>query len=338
LIYTKEKIEQFRHRWTTAKGKKLVKIIRDFRCYLSPVLFREKVKNFPGINDEELEDGIDLRGINLAGFDFRVPIQEDEGGFTENLAILSTIHFEGAILKHCTFQDGKIHDCYFEEADLTHADFKNASLNNCGFQQADCTGMDLNGAKLINCSFVETIIKDITTSTTIVDQKTTFGKELKSEKEENYHFASIEYKQIKEMYKNSSLFDLADHFHFKEMRSKRKTISRTNPVRWANFIFGDLLCKYGTSFVRVLFASSLIMILCAFLYTTNTSLLFHNEPLEYHSFWNSLYFSIVTFTTLGYGDFHAVGAMRYIAALESFIGAALMALFTVIVARSIIRD
>ena len=88
--------------------------------------------------------------------------------------VISNIHFEGAILRHCTFQDGKIHDCFFEETDLTHADFKNASLNNCGFQQADCTGMDLNGAKLISCSFVEATIKDITTSTTIVDQKTTF--------------------------------------------------------------------------------------------------------------------------------------------------------------------
>jgi uncharacterized protein YjbI with pentapeptide repeats len=338
MIYTKEKIEELRHRWTTPKGKKLIKIIKDSRCYLSPVLFREKVKSFPGINDEELEDEIDLRGINLSGFDFRVPIQEDDGGFTENIAILSNIHFEGAILKHCTFQDGKIHDCVFEHADLTHADFKNASLNVCGFQQANCTGMDLNGAKLIDCSFVEAIIKDITTSTTLVDQKSTFGKDLKSEKEDNYHFASIEYKQIKEMYKNSSLHDLADHYHYKEMSSKRKTMSLKSPTRWANFIFGDMLCKYGTSFVRVLMASVLVLTLCAFLYTFNASLLFHNEPLEYHSFWNSLYFSLVTFTTLGYGDYHAVGAMRFVAATESFIGAALIALFTVIVARNIIRD
>ena len=338
MFYTKEKIEELQHRWTTPKGKKLVKIIKDSRCYLSPVLFREKIKNFPGLNDKELEDEIDLRGVNLSGFDFRVPIQEDEGEYTENLAILSNIHFEGAILKHCNFQDGKIHDCFFENADLAHVEFRNATLSNCGFQEANCTGMNLNGAKLINCSFIEATIKDLSNSTTIVDQKTTFGKELKSEKEENFHFASIEYKQIKEMYKNSSLHDLADHFHYKAMRSKRKTVSATHPLRWINFVFGDLLCKYGTSFVRVLTASALIMVICALLYTINSSLLFHNEPLGYHSFWNSLYFSIVTFTTLGYGDYHAIGTMRFVAAFESFIGAALMALFTVIVARNIIRD
>lgn len=337
MIHTKEKIEELQHRWTTTKGKRLIKTIKESRCYLSPVLFRDKVKNFPGINDAEVKDSIDLRGIRLAGFDFRVPIQEEDEGFTEDVAILSNIHFEGAVLKYCNFQDGKIHDCFFEGSDLSHAEFKNATLNTCNFQESDCTGADFQGAKLISCDFLDAIIKDMTITTTIVDQKTSFGKELKSDKEGHHHFASIEYKQIKEMYKDSSLHNLADRYHYKEMVAKRKLTSGTNPMRWLNFIFGDLLCKYGTSFIRVLFASVLIIVGCASLYTINHSLLFHNEPIN-ASLPQSLYFSIVTFTTLGYGDYHAVGAMRFVAASEAFIGAALLALFTVIVARTIIRD
>lgn len=338
MLYTQERLEELQHRWTTKKGKALIKTIKNNRCYLSPVLFREHVRHFPGISDEEVEDCVDLRGAPLAGFDFRVAIQEDDEGYTEEIAILSNIHFEGANLKHCSFEDGKIHDCFFEDADLTHAELKNASLNTCNFQSSDLTGANFNGTKLINCDFTDTTIKDITTSTTIVDQKSNFGKELRSEKDQNYHFASIEYKQIKEMYKNSSLHTLADKYHYKEMCAKRKLTSLTNPMRWLNYIFGDLLCKYGTSFIRVLLGCAIVMIGCAVLFTVNSSLLFHNQPLEVHSFWNSLYFSIVTFTTLGYGDYHAVGAMRFIAALESFVGAALMSLFTVIVARNIIRD
>ncbi len=69
----------------------------------------------------------------------------------------------------------------------------------------------------------------------------------------------------------------------------------------------------------------------------NNSLVYLNIPGD-TSFFDALYFSIVTFTTLGYGDYHAVGSMRYLAAAEAFVGAALMALFTVIVARNIIRD
>ena len=180
MIYTKEKIEELQHRWTTTKGKRLIKTIKDSRCYLSPVLFRDKVKNFPGINDTEVKDSIDLRGIHLVGFDFRVPIQEEDESFTEEVAILSNIHFEGAVLKHCNFQDGKIHDCFFEGADLSHTEFKNATLNTCNFQESDCTGANLEGAKLINCDLLDATIKDMTTATTIVDQKTSFGKRLKS--------------------------------------------------------------------------------------------------------------------------------------------------------------
>jgi hypothetical protein len=337
MLYNKEKIEKLQHRWTTTQGKKLLKTIKESRCFLSPVLFKEKIRNFPGIKDKEVSDSIDLRGAPLSGFDFRVPIQEDDDGFSEDIAILSEIHFEGAILKHCNFQDGKIHDCFFEHADVSHSDFKGSSINSCQFHEADCLGMNLRGARLINCNFSDANIRDITLDATIVDENTTFGEELKTEKENSHHAAAIEYKQIKEMYKNSSLHNLSDKYHYKEMIAKRKKTHKHNPMRWLNFAFGDLLCKYGTSFIRVFLWSVVLMVVCAIVYTQTESLLFQNNVVD-HSFSNSLYFSIVTFTTLGYGDFHAIGAARFLAAMESFLGAALMSLFTVIVARHIIRD
>lgn len=338
MIYTKEKLENLQHRWTTTQGKRLVKKIKESRCYLSPVLFRQTVKNFPYLKDEEVADGIDLRGINLSGFDFRIPIQEDDDGFSEEIAIFSSIHFEGATLKHCNFQEGKIHDCFFENADLSHSDFKNSTLNNCNFQEAELTGTNFLAAKLISCSFVDASIKDMTTANAIVDQKTDFGKYLKSEKAENYHFASIEYKQIKEMYKNSSLHEQADEYHYREMVSKRKTIPFKNPMRVVSYFFGDMISKYGTSSTRVLLTGALIILLSAGLFTFNDSLLFQNKPLDGAHFSDSIYFSMITFTTVGYGDYHAIGLTRFVAATESFLGVILMSLFTIIVARKIIRD
>ena len=338
MIYSKEKLEKFEKRWTTPEGKRLIKAIKQSRAYLSPVLFKKKVKNFPHTHEPEVRDGIDLRGAPLAGFDFRVPIQEEDDGFAEEIAILANIHFEGANLKHCNFEEGKIHDCYFEHSDLSHSDFHSATINTCSFRDAELQGTNFQGAKLINCNFVDTSIKDLTTTNAIVDQKTNFGKILRSEKASSYHVASIEYKQIKQMYKNSSLHDKADYYHYRGMVAKRKILPRTNPMRGLNFVFGDLLSKYGTSFIRVLLASALVIVTCAGFYTNHNSLLYHNAPVTHDYFGHALYFSIVTFTTLGYGDVHAVGPMRFLAAGESFIGAALMALFTVIVARMIIRD
>jgi len=337
MKYTKEKLEKLKNRWTTTKGKRLVKKIKETRCYLSPILYRKVVQNFPHINDDEVVDGIDLRGINLAGFDFRVPVLEDESGFEEELAILSYIHFEGATLKHSTFQDGKVHDCFFENSDLSHSNFKGAALNTCSFHGTDMTGALLGGSNLINCNFTDTTIRDINFSTVLTDQNTIFSQKLKDEKEENYHLASVQYKQIKEMYKNSSLHSQADVYHYREMVSRRKTMKWYNPLRIMNLIFADLTCKYGTSIVRILLWIAGTVTAFALLYWAMQNVLYHNSPTVL-SFLDSMYFSLITYATVGYGDIHPIGDYRLLAGLEGMIGVILTSLFTVIVARRIIRD
>jgi hypothetical protein len=50
-----------------------------------------------------------------------------------------------------------------------------------------------------------------------------------------------------------------------------------------------------------------------------------------------LYFSVVTFTTLGYGDFVPTNWLRWVAGLEALVGACMMSMFIVTIARRIIR-
>ncbi|MCA9211839.1 MAG: potassium channel family protein [Planctomycetales bacterium] len=50
-----------------------------------------------------------------------------------------------------------------------------------------------------------------------------------------------------------------------------------------------------------------------------------------------LYFSIVTFTTLGYGDYKPVGRLQIVAASEAAVGAIMIAIVTVIFARRFLR-
>lgn len=337
MIYPKEKLEKLTHRWTTAKGKRLLQSIKRSHCYLSPTLFHEKAHGFPMVNDEEVVSMVDLRGAPLSGFDFRTSIQEGDDGFMEEMAVLSNIHFEGANLKHCNFIDGKIINCNFEQSNLSHADFRNSSISDCSFEEAELSSLELHASKLMNCNLTNAEIRDVTLDATIVDERTRFGKTLKTESEKNFHAASIEYKQIKEMYKNSSLHNQADFYHYREMVAKRKTAGITNPNRWLNYFFGDLICKYGTSFVRVFFWSLVVIGVCATILLRQDSLAVSGKAVE-ASFGDALYFSLVTFTTLGYGDFHALGMMRFLAGAESFLGVILMSLFTVIVARKIIRD
>lgn len=55
-------------------------------------------------------------------------------------------------------------------------------------------------------------------------------------------------------------------------------------------------------------------------------------------FLRSLYFSTVTFTTLGYGDYHPVGpTAKALAGAESLAGALLVALFVFVLGRRVAR-
>lgn len=59
------------------------------------------------------------------------------------------------------------------------------------------------------------------------------------------------------------------------------------------------------------------------------------EPM--HSFFLSLYYSAITFFTIGYGDYFPYGAMRWLACAEGFCGVFMMSYFTVAFVRKILR-
>jgi hypothetical protein len=51
----------------------------------------------------------------------------------------------------------------------------------------------------------------------------------------------------------------------------------------------------------------------------------------------AVYYSVITFATVGYGDWHPVGWARFFAAAEALCGVTLMSAFTVVLVRKIIR-
>lgn len=55
------------------------------------------------------------------------------------------------------------------------------------------------------------------------------------------------------------------------------------------------------------------------------------------NFLNSLYFSVVTFTTLGYGDILPIGISKLFAAIEALLGGFILALFVVTFVKKMTR-
>ncbi len=90
-----------------------------------------------------------------------------------------------------------------------------------------------------------------------------------------------------------------------------------------------LLSMSRASFVLVasnFFFYVLVVIITFALHHKSAGLIERSEFVE-PSFWDALYFSVTTFTTLGYGDLQPIPAMRLATSIEALAGMISMALF-----------
>ena len=145
----------------------------------------------------------------------------------------------------------------------------------------------------------------------------------------------------------------------REMQARRRT--RTYDCSWYNpyflllmiinlfeKVFLDLTCKYGTNWKQLIASSMLVIFAFSGLYQVQVLNLpifgkipiggiynLNGELIE--SYIETLYFSIITFSTLGYGDLYPIGLIRFVAGFQSLLGAFFISLFVVVFARKWMR-
>jgi len=110
------------------------------------------------------------------------------------------------------------------------------------------------------------------------------------------------------------------------------------------FLFGRLVYGYGERPMRPLFIALVVIILWTGFYWLGGAIVPSDPGLDpaaraaYEpSVGECLYCSIVTFTTLGYGDYQPKEPYRLLAASEALLGAALMAVFIVCLSKKYVR-
>ncbi|ASJ02620.1 potassium transporter Kef [Thermococcus profundus] len=161
----------------------------------------------------------------------------------------------------------------------------------------------------------------------------------------NPHAAEVFYRLARTSWERSGDFEKADEYYYLEMVAKRKIKSLGRRRGWRKilqrlevafeWLFADLTCKYGTDWKRpvIIWIIAVNVLFPILFYATESveGISGAMGSLDYE------YFSIVTATTLGYGDYHPIGVGRAIASLEALFGMFMWAVFLTVFARKYMR-
>ena len=241
----------------------------------------------------------------------------------------------------------------FYKANLTGAHLFNIKLRNASIMKADLRLANLNCAdltltNLLGARWTDSKIENVR-----------IGKKLKQEmeafqavKEKDRAKANDLFEQAEEIYRDlrkhsehEGIFTMAGSFIQKELTMRRMQLPKYSMKRLTSKVI-DLFCGYGEAPLRIVGISICMILCCALLYAFTglnyqgeIQVIDPNATIEenLNLLLSCLYYSVVTFTTLGYGDFAPIGISRAIAAFEAFTGSFTIALFVVVFVKKMTR-
>ena len=262
--------------------------------------------------------GLDIRGSSFS--------QAHITGGSFIGADLSESDMIGARISSCDFVGSDIYCANFTKAIISSSSFSHSDLRGSCFAEAHFRDTDFMGAILFDCILWNA---DLSGARNI--KKSNFnnpsgGKRLPDchLSEKNALAAYESYGNVKHHFYRNGFYEAGRWAAYRELTMERKHFFEKKDPRYIPSLLMDLLSGYTEKPNRVIVSSLLIITVFGVLYhwfnvpVCNTP----NACGGKISLWDSLYFSFITFTTVGYGDFtpRPVIWFRLLACVEAFSG------------------
>lgn len=224
------------------------------------------------------------------------------------------------------------------EASLMKADCREANLHFADFRDANLLGAKLDNAKIENVNWGKRLLHERMGHEALKAHRRPEAMDYFEQGEEIC-------RHLRKVGEAQGLFELSGTFFYKEMIMRRLQMPILSAQRWVSALV-DRFCGYGERPARVIIFSMSFVFICAFLYFLmgigsggELISLDLNKSVGENiiTFFKTLYFSVVTFTTLGYGDIVPIGPSKVLAAIEAFTGSFTLALFVVVFVKKMTR-
>lgn len=238
-------------------------------------------------------------------------------------------------------------------ADLSGAHLFNIKLENASLMKADLRDAtvhcaNLQGCNLLGVKWLGAKIENMHTGNTLRQERLARAAKKAGDTERTTDYleqAEEIYRDLRKAADREGLFAMSGQYIRKELTMRRYQMPRYCLKRIISKTI-DLFCGYGEAPLRVVGFSLILILISAVLYFFSG--LQYGDQLQVFSlnndfgtnfmlFLNCIYYSVVTFTTLGYGDFTPIGFSRAIAAFEAFTGSFTIALFVVVFVKKMTR-
>lgn len=262
-----------------------------------------------------------LEGLNLVKFD-------NHEGYDLSYSNFYRANLQGAHLFNSTIKN----------ASLMKADLRDANLHCCKLEDTNLLGMKLDKTRIDNLYLGDKLLQEKQANEALRQQDLDEANDLFLQSEEIYRL-------LRKGAEQQGLFEMAGKYTYNELRMRHAQYPKFSKRRLVSS-FVDMLCGYGEKPENVIRFSLGMIIACAICYflfgiNYNDGLIQFSSQATWSenlsTLLNCIYFSVVTFTTLGYGDITPTGITRLIATVEAFTGSFSLALFVVVFVKRMTR-
>lgn len=221
--------------------------------------------------------------------------------------LLSQAPLQGFILRYADFQNANLKQASFIGADLYEAKFQNVQLYKVELQGADLKECNFQGAEICNAylqsaDFSRAIVDDSTEIWNCeIDKKTKF---------EGVGLGNIRiYPKEKQLLEyNVRRMNWEQWYTYKDWVKLHPKEKRNSIVRFLMLFFRGFwaISNYGISTIKIIATFFGMACIFAFIYWLRPEFIYFDNNIDsFQNLWHACYFSVVTMTTLGFGDIAA---------------------------------